>query len=108
MIFIFGGFNAVPTAQCFVAQELAANADIQDKLFDEIKSVQEQLAGEPLTYEKLQGMTYMDMVVCETLRRWPIGPFSDRVVNKPYTIELRNGKTINLKIGDAVWMPIGM
>lgn len=89
-----------------MAQELAANADIQNKLYNEIKSVHDQLAGQPLTYEKLQSMKYMDMVVCETLRRWSIAPFSDRIVNKPYTIELKNGKKINLKIGDGIWIPI--
>lgn len=108
MIFIFGGFNAVPTSQCFVAQELAANVDIQCKLFDEIKSVHDELAGQPLSYEKLQNMKYMDQVVCETLRRWSIAPFSDRAVNKPYTIDLKSGKKIHLKVGDGVWIPIGI
>jgi cytochrome P450 family 9 len=106
MIFIFGGFMAVPTSQCFAAMEIAANVDIQDKLFSEIKSVDDQLGGQPLTYELLQSMKYMDQVVCETLRRWSIAPFSDRVVNKPYTINLKNGKKIDLKVGDGVWMPI--
>ncbi|XP_037033430.1 probable cytochrome P450 9f2 [Bradysia coprophila] len=106
MIFIFGGFNAVPTSQCFAAMEVAANVDIQDRLYNEIKSVHDQLAGQPLTYELLQNMKYMDQVVCETLRRWSIAPFSDREVNKPYTIELKNGKKIELKTGDGIWMPI--
>lgn len=52
-------------------------------------------------------MKYMDMVVCETLRRWSVGPFSDRVVNKPYTMELKSGKKINLKVGDGILIPIG-
>lgn len=107
MIFIFGGFNAVPTSQSFMVHELAANIDIQNKLYNEIKSVNDQLAGQSLTYEKVQTMKYMDMVVCETLRRWSIAPFSDRIVNKPYSIELKNGKKINLKVGDGVWIPIG-
>lgn len=108
MIFIFGGFNAVPTSQCFAAMEIAANGEIQRKLYNEIKSVHDQLAGQPLTYELLQSMKYMDQVVCETLRRWSIAPFSDRIVNKPYTIELNNGKKINLKTGDGIWLPIGI
>lgn len=89
-----------------MAHELAVNTDIQDKLFNEIKSIDDQLAEQTLTYEKIQSMKYMDMVVCETLRRWSIAPFSDRIVNKPYTIELKNGKTINLKVGDGLWIPI--
>jgi len=106
MIFIFGGLGAVPTTQCFMAHELALNTEIQDKLFDEIKKMNNQLAGQPLTYEALQTMKYLDMVVCESLRRWSIAPFSDRSVNKPYVIELKNGKTINLKVGDGLWIPI--
>lgn len=49
MIFILGGLNAVPSAQCFFAHELAANVDVQAKLYDEIKTVNEQLLGKPLT-----------------------------------------------------------
>lgn len=108
MIFIFGGFNAVPTSQCFAAMEIAGNVDIQERLYAEIKSVDDQLAGKPLTYEILQGMKYMDQVISETLRRWAIAPFSDRIVNKPYTIELKNGNKIELKVGDGVWLPIGI
>lgn len=90
-----------------MAHELAVNTDIQEKLYNEIKLVNDQLAGQPLTYEKLQSMKYMDMVVCETLRRWTLAPFSDRIVNKPYSIDLKTGRKINLKVGDGVWIPIG-
>lgn len=106
MIFILGGFNAVPTSQSFMAHEIAVNQDVQEKLFTEIKSVNDQLAGQSITYEVLQTMKYMDMVVCETLRKWAVLPVSDRSVSKPYVIELRNGKKIHLKVGDSVLIPI--
>lgn len=89
-----------------MAHEIAANPAIQEKLFAEVKSVNDELAGQPLTYEVLQTMKYMDMVVCETLRKWSVAPFSDRSVNKPYAIELKNGKKIDLKVGDGVLIPI--
>lgn len=106
MIFIFGGLNAVPTSQSFMAHEVAVNPQIQEKLFNEIKAVNDQLAGQPLTYEVLQTMKYLDQVVCETLRRWSIAPVSNRSVNKPYVMELKNGRKLNLKVGDAVMFPL--
>lgn len=106
MIYIFAGFTTVPTAECFLAHELAVNVDIQDRLYDEIKMVKQQLAGKPLTYEILQNMKYLDMVVSEILRRWTVIPFTDRSVNKAYNIELKNGKTVNLKVGDALYIPV--
>lgn len=61
MIFIFGGFNSVPTSQGFMAYVLSVYPDIQEKLFVEVKSVHDQLSGKPLTYEALQAMKYMDV-----------------------------------------------
>lgn len=105
MIFIFGGFNSVPTSQGFMAYSLAVKPDIQDKLYSEVKMVHDQLSGKPLTYEVLQAMKCMDMVVSETLRKWPL-PAMDRVVNKAYTLEDRYGKKIKLNVGDGIIIPL--
>lgn len=87
-----------------MAHELAINQDIQNRLYQEI--IESESAGHSLTYETLSKLTYMDMVIMETLRRWPPLPSTDRQVSKPFTIENANGVKVNLQIGDPVWLPI--
>lgn len=87
-----------------MAHELAVNPDIQSKLYNEISDVKKSLGDKKITYEILQKMTYMDMVVSETLRRWSLSPASDRVVNKPYILEDGRGKKIQLNTGDGIWI----
>jgi cytochrome P450 family 9 len=56
--------------------EITCNPEIQQKLYEEVLEMENKLNGGKLTYEKIQGMKYMDQVVCETLRHWPIGVVS--------------------------------
>lgn len=62
----------------FIAYELMAAPEIQKKLQNEIDELSERLAGKSVNYEQIQGMKYMDQVVCETLRKWPAAPMVDR------------------------------
>nr|CAI5847744.1 unnamed protein product [Callosobruchus analis] len=107
MIFFFGGFDSVSNLMCFATHELAENPEIQSRLRDEILETANACNGK-LTYEALLKMKYMDMVVSETLRKWPNNVASDRVCTKPYTIEpSKPGEIpIHLKKGDTIWMPI--
>ncbi|KAK9885344.1 hypothetical protein WA026_010841 [Henosepilachna vigintioctopunctata] len=84
-VFFLGGFETVSTAMCFMAYELAVNPDIQKKLIEEIDQNKPQKG--PLSYETLNNMNYLDMVVSESLRKWPINIATDRLVTKSYTIE---------------------
>ncbi|KAJ3645270.1 hypothetical protein Zmor_022938 [Zophobas morio] len=45
-----------------------------------------EIYGGKITYEGLLGMKYMDMVVSESLRKWPNTAAVDRICTKPYTI----------------------
>lgn len=69
--FFFGGFDTVSTTMGFLAYELMANPDVQDKLYEEIHEVEEKLDGKLISYEQIQGMKYLDQCVSETLRKWP-------------------------------------
>lgn len=55
----------------FVSYELAANPDVQQKLYEEVIETDQQLAGKRITYDVLQKMKYLDQVICEVLRKWP-------------------------------------
>lgn len=60
-----------------MAYELMCNPDIQQKLYEEIRVTEKELEGKKISYEKLQGMKYLDQVVSETLRKWPVAGVSN-------------------------------
>ncbi|CAL1686479.1 unnamed protein product [Lasius platythorax] len=82
-IFFLAGFETSSTLMCFVAHELAVNPDIQNRLREE---VQQYLAEGEMSYESLSKMTYMDMVISETLRKYPPVIFIDRLCTKSYEL----------------------
>ncbi|KAL7031685.1 hypothetical protein ACKWTF_007101 [Chironomus riparius] len=104
-IFFFAGFETVSTVMTFMAYELLLNPDVQTKLQKEIDEVYKSLGGKELTYEHVQGMKYMDMVVSETLRKWPAAPVVDRNCTKPFTLEY-DDKKIDFEIGRNFYVPI--
>lgn len=86
--------------------ELVKNRDIQRELLDEVDEVLATLEGKPISYEALHKMKYLDQVISEVLRYWPPAIFTNRVCNKDYTIDMGNGKTLELKKEDNVMIPI--
>lgn len=105
LIFFLAGFTGVSTTFCFLCHELSVNAEIQDRLHEEILETKDQLNGKPLTFEALQRMKYMDMVVSEVLRKWPIGSMMDRVVSKQYLLEQSDGSRVLLEPNNVLWIP---
>lgn len=107
LIFFFAGFDTVSTLMCFTAYELAVNPFIQDKLRKEVDLTLEECKGH-LTYEALLKMEYLDMVLSETLRKWPSGIASDRICVKPYIIqpEKDGEKPVHMQIGDIIMFPL--
>ncbi|GBL88262.1 hypothetical protein AVEN_215465-1, partial [Araneus ventricosus] len=49
---------------------LALYPEIQKRTYEEIRDVLQKTEGE-LSYDALQEMTYLDSVLCETLRLYP-------------------------------------
>lgn len=76
------------------------NPDIQKRLIEEIDEAGQDLNGAPVTYEVLQKLKYLDMIISETLRKWPPSPFTDRVCTKPYQLEASDGSKINVSSND--------
>ncbi|KAK9885352.1 hypothetical protein WA026_010849 [Henosepilachna vigintioctopunctata] len=60
-IFFFAGYDTVCRALGFMAHELAANSDVQERLIEEIDD-NRPAEGSP-SFETIANMTYMDMVV---------------------------------------------
>ncbi|CAD7083923.1 unnamed protein product [Hermetia illucens] len=104
--FFVAGFEMSSVLMCFCAQELMTNPEIQQKLIEEIDQVRKSLGHRPLTYEVLQRMQYMDMVISETLRKWPPVVATDRVCNKSCVIDDQDGRGVRIYPGDLVSIPI--
>ncbi|KAK9874653.1 hypothetical protein WA026_005476 [Henosepilachna vigintioctopunctata] len=104
-IFFLAGFDTVSSAMCFMAYELAANPEVQKKLIDEIDRNKPDTW--PPSYDTIANMPYIDMVVTETLRKWPISGTLDRVVTKPYVIEpkLPGEKPVHLEKDTMIVIP---
>lgn len=106
VLFFLAGFTGLSTTLSFLFHELAVNPLVQEKLYDEIIKTKKSLNGKDLTFEVLQKMKYLDMVVSELLRLWTTAPFMDRQVNKQYLIEDYDGTNILLQPNTTIWIPV--
>jgi cytochrome P450 family 9 len=68
MLFFLAGFDAASTLLCFTAHQLATHPDIQSRLQEEIDTTLDKDRGK-LTYEAVQTMKYLDMVVSGTVQK---------------------------------------
>ncbi|XP_055589840.1 cytochrome P450 9e2-like [Uranotaenia lowii] len=106
LLFFLAGFDTVSTCLTFLAYELTINPDIQGKLYEEIAETHKILGGKSLTYDALQKMKYMDMVVSESLRLWSPVPAIDRLCVKDYTLDDGQGLKFTIEKGTGIWIPI--
>lgn len=90
----------------FLSCQLAANDDIQRRLFDECTRIESELDGDALTLETLTKLKYMDQVIAEGLRMCPIATELHRRAIKRYTLRTSDGIDVPVKPGDTVWVPI--
>ncbi|KAK9702063.1 Cytochrome P450 [Popillia japonica] len=100
-VFFIAGFETSSTLFSFALMELAVNEDVQDRLRNEVNEVLNRNNGE-ITYEDVLGMRYLDMVVNETLRKYPPVPILSRVCTKDYKVP---GTDIILKVDEEKFDP---
>ncbi|KAF7995483.1 hypothetical protein HCN44_006590 [Aphidius gifuensis] len=105
--FFFGGFDTTSSLMCFVVHEIAANPEIQLKLQNEIDDIFDKCNGD-VTYEAVNGLEYLDAVINETLRYYPIAGFLDRKCTKNFELPptLPGEKPLVVKPGDFIWFPV--
>ncbi|KAL3863942.1 hypothetical protein ACJMK2_005663 [Sinanodonta woodiana] len=71
LLFLLSGYETTSTAMAYLMYEMAANPDMQQKLQEEIDQHFQTDMLEP-GYDTVMKMEYLDMVWCETLRKYPL------------------------------------
>ncbi|XP_012230909.2 cytochrome P450 9e2-like [Linepithema humile] len=106
-IFFLAGFDTSATLMCFIAHELAVNRDIQDRLREEVEQHFSE-ENDTISYESLSKMVYMDMVVSETLRKYPPVLLIDRLCVKNYELPPSQPgyKSVTVKSNDVMMIPV--
>lgn len=103
-LFFVGGFETTSMMLTLASYELSVNPNVQEKLHQEIDAMNDQLGENRITYESLQKMKYLDQVLCETLRKWPPLPSTDRLCTKEYAYD--DGKELKFTIEKGVMVTV--
>nr|Q964R1.1 RecName: Full=Cytochrome P450 6j1; AltName: Full=CYPVIJ1 [Blattella germanica]AAK57913.1 cytochrome P450 CYP6J1 [Blattella germanica] len=99
--FLVAGFHTSSMTLTFALYELSVHQDIQTTARTEIKDVLEH-HKKKVTYYSIKDMKYLDMVVNETLRKYPAIPFLDRRCQEDYPLT----QDLMLPAGTGVYIPV--
>lgn len=102
ILFLIAGYETSSTLLTFACYQLSLNPDVQDKLRGQVLEILEKHEGQ-CTYEALQEMTYLEMVLNETLRMHPPVARVDRHCTMNYTLP---GSQVVIRVGESVNVPI--
>ncbi|KAM6940438.1 cytochrome P450 3A40 [Xenentodon cancila] len=89
MMFIFAGYETTSSSMTFLAYNLATNPEVMSKLQEEVDATFPNKA--PMQYQALMDMEYLDCVINESLRLYPIAQRLERVAKT--TVDI-NGMVI--------------
>lgn len=97
------GYETSSSVLGFAIYEMARNPDIQERLYEEIMDVLAKYDGK-FTFDALQEMDYLDMVIHETMRLNVVAPLISRLCTKEYTLPLIDGQKepVTIKPGTPV------
>ncbi|XP_060831894.1 cytochrome P450 6k1-like [Bombus pascuorum] len=84
-IFYIGGSETSSSAMSFTLHELAVNPDVQKTLRAEIHDALAKTDGK-ITYDMITTLPYLDMVISETLRKYPPVGYLDRIALADYKV----------------------
>ncbi|XP_076250718.1 cytochrome P450 6k1-like isoform X1 [Rhynchophorus ferrugineus] len=100
--FFVAGFETVASTLAFILYELCLAPDIQERLREEIISTVQGNDGN-LTYDSLSDMKYLDLIILEGMRKYPVLPFIDRRCNSDYKVP---GTDLTIEKGTAIYIPL--
>lgn len=85
------GYETSSSVLGFSIYEMGRNPDIQERLYEEIVDVLAKHDGK-FTFDALQEMEYLDMVIYETMRLDVVAPLISKICTKEYTLPLLEGQ----------------
>ena len=104
ILVLVAGYDTTASTITYAMYSLALNPHIQDKLRTEVNEAMDANDGQ-LSYEVLTAMTYLDAVVSETLRVYPVLVRVERIATQDYTLETRD-KKIKIPKGTVIYVPV--
>ncbi|KAI4486370.1 hypothetical protein M0802_012318 [Mischocyttarus mexicanus] len=99
--FFTAGFESPAATVAFCLHELAFNQEIQENVYEEIDTILEKHGD--ITYDAINEMHYLQMVIYETLRKYTTLPHLSRACTK--NVELPNFNVVIPK-GTNIIIPI--
>ncbi|XP_008214191.1 probable cytochrome P450 6d5 [Nasonia vitripennis] len=103
--YYFDAYETAATMASFACFELSHNSQAQDKARSEIKEILDNYEG-TLSYEALKDMKYLEQVIHETIRLYPIIGAAYKVCTRKITLEGSDGQSCCLEPGNIVVVPI--
>ncbi|XP_075166832.1 cytochrome P450 6g1-like [Haematobia irritans] len=82
-VFMVGGFETSSTTMANALLELAKHPDIQEKLKKEIHMVLKEENSSQISPEAINKIDYLEMIINETLRLYPVSPILERKYYRP-------------------------
>ncbi|KAH8311414.1 hypothetical protein KR044_006166 [Drosophila immigrans] len=99
---VFGAFETTALTMTYTLMILAMFPEYQEKVFKEIKLVFPNIGDFEVTYEDIQKLEYLGMVINESMRLMPTFPITARKISKD--LKLANGIVLpkGLEIGISI------
>ncbi|KAH8314373.1 hypothetical protein KR059_004869, partial [Drosophila kikkawai] len=102
--FFTAGFESSSTTMALAMYELARDADVQQRLRDEIKEALEESNGQ-VTFQMIESLEYLQMILYEVLRIYPPLAFMDRECNSEEAYPLAPFSKMRVPKGMPVYIP---
>lgn len=90
--FLFEGHDTTSAGLIFIFFLLGQHQDVQQQVYEEIKSIVDEAGDEPLNTNDFNNMVYTERVIKESLRLYPPVPFISRDLTED--IRLKTGQRI--------------
>ncbi|XP_075168865.1 cytochrome P450 6A1-like [Haematobia irritans] len=85
-LFFLAGFETSASTMSFALYELALHQDIQERLRTEINEAYGSNSPSEINYDTIMNLRYLNQVLTETIRKYPIGTFIARRALDDYQI----------------------
>ncbi|XP_043651628.1 probable cytochrome P450 28d2 [Drosophila teissieri] len=99
MTFLLDGFETTALVLAHIMLMLGRNPEAQQKLRKEIGNAD-------LTFDEMSKLPYLDACIYETLRLFSPQVAARKLVTEPFEFENKNGRTLLLKPGAVVVIPV--